>query len=90
MSVTQPYTTQEQVLNKKRWDELSTLIDKEFKGFEGGMSTDSHPQVIELTKLLTTDLSDNGLRWEGETQLEVISTLKEMGQCKIDYNQFFL
>ena len=49
------------------------------------MSTDSHPMVIELTKLLTGDLSDNGLRWECETQLEVISTLKETGQHKIDY-----
>ena len=49
------------------------------------MSTDSHPKVIELTKLLTGDLSDNGLRWECETQLEVISTLKETGQRKIDY-----
>ena len=85
MSVTQPRTRQERVLNKKRWDELSTLIDKEFKGFEGWMSTDSHPKVIELTKLLTGDLSDNGLRWECETQLEVISTVKEMGQHKIDY-----
>ena len=85
MSVSQPHTRQERVLNKKRWDELSTLIDMEFKGFEGGMSTDSHPKVIELTKLLTGDLSDNGLRWECETQLEVISTLKETGQRKIDY-----
>ena len=49
------------------------------------MSTDSHPKVIELTKLLTGDLSDNGLRWECETQLEVISTLKETGQRKIVY-----
>ena len=49
------------------------------------MSTDSHPKVIELTKLLTGDLSDNGIRWECETQLEVISTLRETGQRKLDY-----
>ena len=49
------------------------------------MSTESHPKVIELTKTLTGDLSNNGLRWECETQLEVISTLKEMGQRKLDY-----
>ena len=54
------------------------------------MSTDSHPMVIELTKLLTGDLSDNGLRWECETQLEVISTLKETGQRKIDYLKVLL
>ena len=49
------------------------------------MSTDSHPKVIELTKLLTGDLSEDKLRWECETQLEVIATLKETGQRKIDY-----
>ena len=54
------------------------------------MSTDSHPMVIELTKLLTGDLSDNGIRWECETQLEVISTLKETGQRKIDYLKVLL
>ena len=90
MSVTQPRTRQERVLNKKQWDELTLLIDKEFKGFQGWMSTDSHPMVIELTKLLTGDLSDNGIRWDCETQLEVISTLKETGQCKIDYLKVLL
>ena len=54
------------------------------------MSTDSHPMVIELTKLLTGDISDNGLRWECETQLELISTLKETGQHKIDYLKVLL
>ena len=49
------------------------------------MSTDSHLKVIELTKTLTGNLSDNDVRWECETQLEVISTLKETGQQKIDY-----
>ena len=85
MSVTQPRTREERARNKKRWDELLTLIDKEFKGLEGWMSSDAHPKVIELTKALTGDLRDNGLRWECETQLEVISTLKETGQRNLDY-----
>ena len=85
MSVAQAHTRQEQELNKKRWDTLTVLIDKEFKGFEGWMSTESHPKIIELTKTLTGDLSNNGLRWDCETQLEVISTLKETGQKKLDY-----
>ena len=54
------------------------------------MSTDSHPKVIELTKTLTGNLSDNDVRWECETQLEVISTLKETGQHKIDYLKVLL
>ena len=49
------------------------------------MSIESHPKIIELTKTLTGDLSNNGLRWDRETQLEVISTLKETGQKKLDY-----
>ena len=49
------------------------------------MTTESHPKILDLTKLLTGDLSDNGLRWKCETQLEVISTLKETGQRKLDY-----
>ena len=85
MSVTEPRTRQERALNKQRWDNLTTLIDKEFKGLKGWMSNDAHPKVIELTKLLTGDLSEDKLRWECETQLEVIATLKETGQRKIDY-----
>ena len=49
------------------------------------MSTESHPKIIELTKTLIGDLSDNALRWDCETQLEVISTLKRTGQKKLDY-----
>ena len=49
------------------------------------MTTESHPKILDLTKLLTGDLSNNSLRWECETQLKVISTLKETGQRKLDY-----
>ena len=85
MSVQQAGTRQEQEINKKRWDNLTILINKEFQGFEGWMAKESHPKIIELTKTLTGDLSDNALRWECETQLEVITTLKETGQKKLEY-----
>ena len=49
------------------------------------MTTESHPKIIELTKALTGDLSDNDLRWECETQLDVITTLKETGHKKLEY-----
>ena len=51
---------------------MTTLIDKEFKGLEGWMTNKAHPKVIELTKLLAEDLSDNEARWECESQLGVI------------------
>lgn len=85
MSVTHPRTREERAQNKKIWDDLSTLIDKEFKGFEGWMKTESHPKILDLTKLLTGDLSNNSLRWDCETLLELISTLRETGQHKLKY-----
>ena len=62
-----------------------TLIDKEFKGLEGWMTKEAHPKVIELTKLLAEDLSDNKARWECESQLGIIATQNKTGQRKIDY-----
>ena len=49
------------------------------------MTKEAHPKVIELTKLLAEDLSENEARWECESQLEVIATQNKTGQCKIDY-----
>ena len=49
------------------------------------MTTESHPKIIKLTKALTGDLSDNDLRWECETQLDIITTLKETGHKKLEY-----
>ena len=85
MSVTEPCTRQERQFSRQRWDNLTTLIDKEFKGLEGWMTNEAHPKVIELTKLLAEDLSENEARWECESQLEVIATQNKTGQCKIDY-----
>ena len=49
------------------------------------MTTEAQPRIIELTKALTGDLIDNDLRWECETQIEVILTLKETGHSKLEY-----
>ena len=62
-----------------------TLIDKEFKGLEGWMANEAHPKVIELTRRLAEDLSDNEARWECESQLGVLATQTKSGQRKIDY-----
>ena len=85
MSVTEPRTRQEQKFSRQRWDNLTTLIDKEFKGLEGWMTNEAHPKVIKLTKLLTEVLSENEARWECKSQLEVIATQNKTGQIKIDY-----
>ena len=49
------------------------------------MTNEAHPKVIELTKLLAEDLSDNEARWECESQLGIIATQNKTGQRKIDY-----
>ena len=49
------------------------------------MTNEAQPRIVNLTKALTGDLSDNDLRLECETQLEVITTLKETGHKKLEY-----
>ena len=49
------------------------------------MTTEAQPRIVELTKALTGDLSDNDLRWECETQIDVITTLRETGHKKLEY-----
>ena len=85
MSAPKPLTRQERAYSKQCWDNLTTLIDKEFKGLKGWMTNEAHPKVIELTKLLAEDLSENETKWECESQLEVIATQNKTGQHKIDY-----
>ena len=49
------------------------------------MANKAKPKVIELTRRLTEDLSDNEARWECESQLGVIAIQTKSGQRKIDY-----
>ena len=49
------------------------------------MTNEAQPRIVNLTKALTGDLSSNNLRWECETQIEVIMTLRETGHKKLEY-----
>ena len=50
----------------------------------------THPRLGELTQALKTDLSNNDIRWECEAQIDIIATLKETWQKKLDYIQNLL
>ena len=50
----------------------------------------AQPKLDELTKALKTDLSDNDIRWEFKAQIDIIATLKETWQKKLDYIQNLL
>ena len=77
-----PLTRLEQKRSKQCWDNLTALIEKEFKGLEGWMTKEAHPKVTDLNKLLVGDLKDNDARWECETQLGMIATLNKIGLKK--------
>ena len=72
-------TRLERAQSRQKRDNLTTLVDKEFKGLEGWMANDANPKTIELTRPLTEDLSENEARWECESQLEVLATLTKTG-----------
>ena len=38
------------------------------------VTTEAQTRIVELTKALTGDMSDNDLMWECETQIDVITT----------------
>ena len=80
-----PLTRAEREHNKQCWENLISLIEKEFKGLEGWMTKEAHPKVTELNKLLAGDLKDNDARWECETQLGIIATLNKTGLKKIAF-----
>ena len=80
-----PLTRQEREHSKQCWENLISLIEKEFKGLEGWMTKEAHPKVTELNKLLTGDLKDVDARWECETQLSIIVTLNKTGLGKIAF-----
>ena len=52
---------------------------------ESWVTTNAQPKLDKLTKVLKTDLSDNDIRWECKAQIDIIATLKETWQKKLDY-----
>ena len=61
------------------------MVTKEFASLEAWVKTNAHKHLDKLTKILKTDLSDNDIRWEYEAQIDIIATLKETWQKKLDY-----
>ena len=80
-----PLTRQERERSKKEWENLISIIEKEFKGLEGWMTKDANPKVTELHKLLQGDLKDVDARWECETMIRIIVTLNKTGLGKIAF-----
>ena len=60
-------------------------MQKEFTSLEVWVKTNAQKHIDKLTKILKTDLSDNDIRWECEAQIDIIATLKETWQKKLDY-----
>ena len=61
------------------------MVTKEFHSLEGWVTNYAQKHIDELTKILRTDLSDTEVRWECEAQIDIISSLKEAWQKKLDY-----
>ena len=78
-------TRLERAHSKQCWNNLTALIEKEFKGLEGWMTKEAHPKVTDLNKLLAGDLKDKEVRWECESQLGIIATQNKTGLKKIAY-----
>ena len=80
-----PLTRQERERSRKEWENLISIIEKEFKGLEGWMTKDANPKVTKLHKLLSGDLKDVDARWECETMISIIVTLNKTGLGKIAF-----
>ena len=61
------------------------MVTKEFHSLEGWVKTNAQKHIDKLTKILRTDLSETEVRWACEEQIEIISSLKEAWQKKLDY-----
>ena len=61
------------------------MVTKEFNNLEGWVKDKAQKHIDELTKILSTDLSKTEVRWACEEQIEIISSLKEAWQKKLDY-----
>ena len=85
-----PLTRQERERSKKEWENLISIIEKEFKGLEGWMTKDANPKVTELHKLLQGDLKDVDARWDFETMIHIIVTLNKTGLGKIAFIETLL
>ena len=58
---------------------------REFNSLEGWVKSNAQKHVDKMKKILKTDLTDTDIRWECEAQIDIISSLKEAWQKKLDY-----
>ena len=49
------------------------------------MTNEAQPRIVDLTKALKGDLNNKDIRWECETQIDIILTLREKGHKKLEY-----
>ena len=61
------------------------MVTKEFNNLEGWVKDKAQKHIDELTKALRENLSKAEFRWTCEEQFEIISSLKEIWQKKLDY-----
>ena len=60
-------------------------MTKELGSLDAWVKTTAHKHLDKLTMILKTDLSDIDIRWECEAQIDIMTTLKETWQKKLDY-----
>ena len=78
-------TRQEREKSKQKWDNLTKVVQKEFHSLESWVKNNAQKHIDKLTKNLSGDLSETELRWECEAQIDIVSSLKEAWQKKLDY-----
>ena len=61
------------------------MVTKEFNNLEGWVKDKAQKHIDELTKVLRENLSETEVRWACKEQIEIISSLKEAWQKKLDY-----
>ena len=66
------------------------MVQKEFHTLESWVKNIAQKHIDKLTKNLSGDLSETECRWECEVQIDIVSSLKEAWQKKLDYIKYLL
>ena len=61
------------------------MVQKEFHSLESWVKNNAQKHIDKLAKNLSGDLSETELRWECEAQIDIVSSLREAWQKKLDY-----
>ena len=74
-----PVTRDEKENSKKKFDDLTFLINQELRGLEDWLTKSANP------KLLTGDLGNADKCWSCEAEIRIVKTYTKTGQTKINY-----